>query len=202
MAQTTFQEMLNEEQKRLKGMQKQTHLSDTSLPQVSQQKKQQLEQFLINNSPAIQSQMAASPKNCMFGDSPELYKLKKQYGDNAPVAWLIPQLKDLSEYCGVKDKLMNEHLLQCARVLASEYGYLKTSEFMLFFHLFKTGRYGEFYGNVDPLKISAALRKFLIDRNDYFFRIEQKEREKKRDEARKGAVTYEEYKRMVAENKI
>lgn len=156
----------------------------------------------MNNSPAIQSQLAVSPKNCIFGNYPELSKLRKQYGDNAPVAWLIPQLKDLSEYCGVKDKMLNEHLLQCARVLSTEFGYLKTSEFMLFFHLFKTGRYGEFYGNVDPLKITASLRKFLADRNDYFYRIDQQERERKREEARKGAVTYEEYQQLVKEGKV
>ena len=197
---TTFQEMLNEEQKRLKGMPAQAQLSHNSL-QASEMRKM-FTQFLMDNNPSKQGELATRPYECIFGDHPELSAIRKQYGNKAPVAWLMPQLKDLSEFCGVRDKMTNEQLLQCSYIISTEYGYLKTSELMLFFHLFKAGRYGQFYGAVDPMKITTALRKFLADRNEYFYRLEQKQKDEEKQKAREGAVTYEEYKRMVADGLI
>ena len=150
----------------------------------------------------MQSDIAVNPYNCMFGIFPTLSQLRKNYGRNAPLAWLIPQLKDLSEFCGVKEKITVEQLQSLAKVITSEFGYLKTSEVMLFLHLMKSGRYGQFYGAIDPMKITTALRTFLTDRNDYFYRLEQKRRERKQDEARHGTVTYEEYQRMLADGEI
>ena len=157
---------------------------------------------MLNNSPALQSEISNSPSRCLFGSYPSMHELKYHYGKNAPIMWLIPQLKDLSEFCGSRDKMLPEQLHSCAKVIASEFSYLKTSELMLFFHLFKSGRYGQFYGAVDPMKITTSLRTFLNDRNDYFWRLEQRKKERERDEARKGAVTYEEYKEMLKNGEI
>ena len=166
------------------------------------EKRAMLTQFIMDNNPTRQSELAMHPYDCMFGNHPELNAIRKAYGAKAPVAWLIPQLKDLSEFCGLKDKLSEEQMLQCAHIISTEYGYLKTSELMLFFHLFKSGRYGQFYGAIDPLKITTALCKFLNDRNDYFYRLDQKRKDEARMKAREGAVTYEEYRRMVENGEI
>lgn len=163
---------------------------------------EELKRFMFDNSPAMQSEMASKPKECMFGEYPTLKELKRNYGTKADISWMIPQLIDISEFCGAKNKLDNDQIMQTAMVISSEYGYLKTSELMLFFHYLKAGRYGIFYGSVDPMKITTALRQFLVDRNDYFYRLDQKERERKREEARKGAVTYEEYQQLVKEGKV
>lgn len=192
---------------RLKEL-KETQRQSPSLPicstqtQLTQAQEAGLRSFLLANSPAVQSDIAVNPYNCMFGNYPTLSQLRKDYGKNAPLAWLIPQLKDLSEFCGVKDKITTEQLQSLAKVITSEFGYLKTSEVMLFLHLMKSGRYGQFYGAIDPMKITTAIRTFLTDRNDYFYRLEQKRRERKQDEARQGAVTYEEYQRMLADGEI
>lgn len=109
--------------------------------------------------------------------------------------WLIPQLYDLSEYCGCKDKLRGRPLEQCASIIALEYFYLKVSELMLFFHRFKSGRYGRFYGAVDPLVITTSLRDFIRERNDAYAVHEQEKRKAREKEERKGKVlmSYEEY---------
>lgn len=69
---------------------------------------------------------------------------------------------------------------------------------MLFFHRFKTGRYGRFYGAVDPLVITTSLRDFIRERNDAYAIHEQEERKAREKEERRGKVlmSYEEYKEL------
>ena len=136
---------------------------------------------------------------CFFGNYPTLASLKTDYGRNAPLAWLVPQLENLAVYCGTKDKLSKEQYKECAFVIATEYYYLKISELMLFFHRFKTGRYGRFYGSIDPLIITTSLREFIAERAFAYEKHDQEEREKKSAEHKKNVVSYEEYKRRKEE---
>ena len=132
---------------------------------------------------------------CFFGDFPTLSTIRKGYGSNAAVTWLIPQLFDLSEYCGCKGKISEEQMQQCATVIATTYHYLTVSELMLFFFRFKAARYGRFYGSVDPLVITSALREFVKERNMEYHRHEQEERERKERESKKNhkPITWDEY---------
>ena len=90
--------------------------------------------------------------------------------------WLVPQLYNLSEYCGCREKLQGTPLEECASVIAMEFYYLTVTELMLFFHWFKTGRYGRFYGSVDPLVITTSIREFIRERNTEIDRHEREER--------------------------
>lgn len=72
-------------------------------------------------------------------------------------------------------------------VIADNFGYLKLSELMLFFQQFKAGRYGRFYGSVDPLVITEALQSFLDFRAERMAAIEKvkrQEEERKREAQR------------------
>lgn len=148
--------------------------------------------FLTTYNPSYQMQICGDTQDCYFGEYPTLAEIKG-YGKNTPLMWLIPQLYNLSEYCGVKDKLEGTPLEETAFVIATEYYYLKISEIMLFFHRFKTGRYGRFYGNVDPLVITTSLREFVNERNTAYIKKEQEEHWRKQEESRKNAITWEEY---------
>jgi hypothetical protein len=154
--------------------------------------------FLAIFNPDLQAKACKFPDRCFFGDAPTLAEINITYGDTMATMWLIPQLYDLSEYCGCKDKLQGKQLEQCASVIAGEFFYLKVSELMLFFHRFKTGRYGRFYGAVDPLVITTSLRDFIRERNDAYAIHEQEERKAREEEERKGKVlmSYEEYKEL------
>lgn len=143
--------------------------------------------------PSKQLEVCSDEKECFMGNHPTLGLLKVAYGSEAATMWLLPQLYNLSEYCGVKNKLEGEPLLECATIIANTYGWLKTSEVMLFFYRFKMARYGKFYGNVDPMVIMSSLHTFLSERVNFHERAESEKREKKREEARKNAITYEEY---------
>lgn len=143
-------------------------------------------------SPDSQMALCKDAEHCIFGDYPTLANLTA-YGKGTPIAWLIPQLYDLSEYCGCRDKLQGRPLEECASVIATEFFYLKVSELMLFFHRFKSGRYGRFYGSVDPLLITTSLRTFLSERGNALFERENQIRIAENEESRKKSVTWEEY---------
>lgn len=137
-------------------------------------------------------QICHDTESCFMGNFPTLAELKKEYNSKMPVAWLIPQLQNLSWYCGVKDKLNGKQLEECAYVIASQYSYLKVSELMLFFSRFKAGRYGKFYGNVDPLVITTSLRDFIDERNTTIDRYDNEQRRKQLEEEMKNGVSREE----------
>ncbi len=131
--------------------------------------------------PSMQLACADNPERAYFGTAPNLVLLNHTYGSNTSAMWLLPQLFNLSEFCGCREKMDEQQAIELARVITSEYGYLKTSELMLFFHYFKAGKYGRFYGSIDPLVITTALKKdFLPEREEA---IEKHEKELKDAEA-------------------
>ena len=139
-------------------------------------------------------------EDCYFGKYPTLAELAKQYDRKSPSSWLMFQLISLSEYCGCKEKISDYMLIQCADVIATDFYYLKVSELILFFHRFKSGNYGQFYGAVDPLIITTSLREFVRERATAIDRHEQEEKAKERETWKKNAITYEEYVNQYKKN--
>lgn len=134
---------------------------------------------------------------CIFQDTPTLSEMRVMYGDNMPTSWLIAQLFSLSEFCGARDKMTDEIAEKTAFIIYSHFYYLKASELLLFFYKFSTGRYGHFYGTVDPQIILNAINVFVMnERNVMIDRREMEERLKQREEDRRNAMTYEEYIRL------
>lgn len=143
--------------------------------------------------PDLQQRICIDRKLCFFGNFPTLADLNQLFGSNMASAWLIPQLLNLSEFCGCKDKLQGYSLKECAIIIAQNFYYLKISELMLFFYRFKLGRYGKFYGVVDPLTITSSLQEFLRERNIALFEKESELNFQQLEEDKKNAITYEEY---------
>lgn len=156
-----------------------------------------VEVFLERFNPSFQMEICGDSNDCYFGEYPTLAEIRKNYGDKVPTSWLIPQLYNLSEYCGVKEKLEGAPLKETAFVIASTYYYFKVTELMLFFHRFKSGRYGRFYGNVDPLVITTALRDFAQERINAIVAKESEERDRELEEQWKNSITWEEYCRLT-----
>lgn len=152
-----------------------------------------IEEYLVAVNPSTQLEVCQNERDCYLGEFPTLGLLRTAYGKEAATMWLLPQLYNLSEYCGVKNKLEGTPLLECASIIGNVYHYLKVSELMLFFYKFKAGMYGRFYGNVDPMIITSSLQLFVRERNDFLFKYDQEQREKDQEESLKNAVTYEEY---------
>ena len=151
------------------------------------------QEFLLTVTPSQQPILYKNIQDCYFGDYPTLGELNGTYTPKTAQAWLIPQLLDLSEYCGVKEKFTTNQLSQCSEIIANDYFYLKVSELMLFFSRFKRGCYGRFWGAVDPLIITEALKEFCRERNIAYYDQAEKEEENKLREGTKNSCTWEEY---------
>lgn len=159
------------------------------------------EQFMKIMSPTLHARVIREPERCFFGDAPTLAVLNATYGENTAVAWLMVQLNSVSRFCGCREKLTDEVTEELATGIASEWYYIKTSEFLLFFGWLKMGRYGTFYGNVDPIVICSAFRQFLEERNSAYSKHEQYiERQRRKNES-ENAITYEEWQKRKERQK-
>lgn len=121
-----------------------------------------------------------------MGTAPSLVVVREAYGKGAAQSWLAFQLRDLSEFSGAKEKLGIAQIDDITEVILSQFAYLKVTELMHFFLLFKSGKFGKFYGAVDGLAIMEALREFIAERNDkvYRWRLEEEQRQKAEEEAK------------------
>ena len=131
---------------------------------------------------------------------PSLGLLASAYGDETPVEWLVIQLGTLNDFAEVRSKISNAQIYELACLILSGYGYLNAAEIQLFIARFKTGRYGRFYGAVDPLKITSALQEYAAERRSDLDRYEREQQRRAREEAaaRKdsNAIPYTEYLRL------
>lgn len=137
-----------------------------------------LASFMQVMNPQLQHTCAQHEDRAFFGTAPMLVTLRYAYHDQAAMMWMLPQLYDLGDYCGVKEKLDKEQMKQLARIIIQEFGFLKVTEVMLFLHRFKAGHYGRFYGAMDPMVIMTALRQdFMQERSDAIDRHERAQRQ-------------------------
>lgn len=165
-------------------------------------------QLLTRFNPDVQRLCATNVDRCFTGDAPTLLEVRRVYSPATVDSWLDVQLSDLIVFCGVKgkDEFSASAIVDAlTAVIADNFGYLKLSELMLFFQQFKAGRYGRFYGSVDPLVITSALQSFLDFRaeriaaiNKAQIREEGRKREAKRAEQERNGelLTAEEWKEI------
>jgi hypothetical protein len=139
-----------------------------------------LQSFLRVMNPSLQQYSAEHVERAFFGTAPTLLALRHAYHDEAATMWMLPQLHELNEFCGSKEKLDEGQMKQLASIISTEFSYLKVSEIMLFLYRFKSGRYGRFYGAVDPLVIITALRYNFM--NERAAAIDEREQAQKQAE--------------------
>lgn len=151
--------------------------------------------FLTKNNPHAQVAVGRMGDNAHFTGSPSLVVLRKTYGDNFPTMWLLPQIFDLVVYCNSKSTLNEQQAQFLAEAIAHEYYFLSSDELMLFFYRFKLGKYGHFYGTVDPMRVTQALDEFCAERVTAIAEHEKREEQRRREEEEKKAekIDCEEY---------
>lgn len=155
-----------------------------------------LNAFCLVFNPDLQKAVARNEERAITGTAPTMKVIDIAYGEGSAAVWLLPQIHDLSSYCGVRD-LEAKAAAQMAGIIASEYSYLKATEVMLFFHRFKAGMYGQFYGRVDPLIIMEALRNgFMPQRASVIEKLAREEKRLEREQWRKQAATPEEIEKI------
>ncbi|HZK28128.1 MAG TPA: DUF6633 family protein [Thermoclostridium sp.] len=164
-----------------------------------------IKEFGIRFNPDIQIAAASNLERSFFGEAPTLRQLEYAYGIKGVRAWFSIQLENLNKFTGVSNKMTFEQMQMLTDVIVTKAPYLKASEILVFFHKFKSGDLGEFYGNVDPLKLTGAFGQFLAWRSTEIDKIKTRRdaerRDRGREESFKNAITREEYERMKDENK-
>ena len=131
--------------------------------------------------PSLQVAYGRSPARAFGNGAPELVLLDATYGENAGVMWLMPQLFAVGEYAGVREKMDEAQTMELARVIRAKYGYLTVTELLYFFFNLKAGKYGKFFGVVDPMVITEALARFLDERDKYLSKMEEEAKRAERD---------------------
>ena len=159
-------------------------------------------EFLTRYNPDVQRLCAVNVERCFTGDAPTLRDARQAYSAEVAESWLDVQLTDLVAFCGVSKDGFADVVVPLIAVISDNFGHLKLSELMLFFQQFKAGKYGRFYGSVDPMVITTALQEFLRFRAERLAVIEREHRraqQKKQDaeraeRAKRGEyLTYEEW---------
>lgn len=104
--------------------------------------------------------MASDVRDSIMGDYATLDEINDAYdNDNAGAMWLVAAIENINEFCASKS-MTNEQINDVAYMISKEYKNMKHSQLQLFFYRFKCGYFGKFYGKIDPMVITCALKDF------------------------------------------
>jgi hypothetical protein len=154
-------------------------------------------EFLKTFNVSLQHTVANNIDKAYCGTAPRMSEVKECYSEAILKTWLMAQLCDLNDYCGVKQKINPRQIDEISELIMNQYSVLKVTEFMLFMTYMKSGFYGSFYGVIDPQAIMANLIEFNKNRMVEIARVkakwESQEAERLREEHKKEIITREQY---------
>ena len=135
---------------------------------------------------------------CFRRESPTFVRIDLTYGKGSSANWMYNILQGMFVFLGVtNEKFSKEQIYNLACNIYANYKTLKVVEFLLFVTRFEAGKYGRFYGDTSyALVVGDALNQFMVEREHYYADIERQRAEKKIEESKKGAITFDEYKRI------
>jgi len=155
------------------------------------------QEFLKTFNISLQPTVTRNIDKAYCGTAPRMSEVKECYSEAILKTWLMAQLCDLNDYCGVKKKLNPRQIDELAELIISQYSVLRVTEFMLFMTYMKSGFYGSFFGVIDPQAIMVNLIEFNKNRMAEIARVrvklENQEIERQRNESQKNSITREEY---------
>ena len=122
------------------------------------------EKFCVTYNPVRQINFGADERAALMQESSAVSILDAAYGPGSSASWLAEHIGELNTFSGSKN-MDDEQVKNLARMIAAEYKDMKLSEIMLFFYKFKIGYFGKFWGKVDPMVITCALKDFKEEIN-------------------------------------
>ena len=135
--------------------------------------------FILAINPSRQLQICTDSEKCLFGNSPKLESLNTIYGQGTAEAWLVPEVVDACQFCGLKEQPDNYQLEKLVTIIADKYHYLTIDQIQLFFYWFCSAKYQHFYNSFDPFVIMQSLETFKKDINDAIYKREKREEKAK-----------------------
>lgn len=160
-------------------------------------------------SPSLQSAVMSAFQTILQAHKadniPSIVHLAQAYDEDVAVNWVQQQLFAVNVFAGAKAKLTDFQLNELAIQIRLEYGYLNLFEFILFCARLRSGKYEDFYGSIDPMRILKSLDTFCSDRRNEINReaLEQEkiERDREFDEAQKNSISFEDWYLSKSEEK-
>jgi hypothetical protein len=160
-----------------------------------------MKDFMEKFNPEKQDEYSKYPSACVTDKKvPTLIGLDKTFGPGSAKMWLIPEIVDLNDRCGAKEKMTQQQIDACASAISTLYPYntLRLTELMLYFFMLKGGSFGRFYGSIDPQFVTEKIGEFWkkVHVKEWAKYEEQKFKEKRQIEwerREKYAVSYEQY---------
>lgn len=135
-------------------------------------------------------------ERCHTGTAPTLRDVAQDFGANTVVDWIKSLIVDLQGYTSARQHLDAKQLHALAWIILTQYGYMKTTELLLFMVKAKAGQFGKFYNTIDPMDISTALSAWDKECNrikaDCYYKRAQEERERERTAATVGRISPDE----------
>lgn len=151
--------------------------------------------------PDIQNVILDNKDKVFKSGVPTIKMISYIHGIRDTRLFIRSHLFKLEEFTGVKlasEVAMNE----LADIIVRQFGYLKITEFILFVSLFKSGKYGKFYGVFDTVVITEGLNKYSKDRF-YYIDYYKEDKADEKDKFPKGYSSlsfYKAYKEAVNNN--
>lgn len=141
----------------------------------------------------------------MAKDVPAIVHLAQAYDEDVAVRWVQHQLLQVNEFAGVKSKLTDMQLNELAIQIRLEHGDLNLFEFILFCARLRSGKYEDFYGSVDPMRILKSLDKFCSERRMEISKEiearEKEERDREWEERDQKSISFDEWYKGLSEEK-
>lgn len=150
----------------------------------------------------------AHPGRCINGDAPSMASVKHAYGVPSAKLWLKALAADFAANAvNRSDRRMTEEQLDdWADTALAEWGYLTVTEWMLFFHKAKAGKFGSLYNDVNCIRLSEMVNDFVYgsyrQRLKEQFEHERQKADRAREEAEHPTMTFDEFKKTEAYKRI
>lgn len=120
----------------------------------------------------------------IIGNAPSLSTIKLAYGEQAMLDWINLYLVDVAIFFGKTNNAEPYQVNAISQTIYENYHYLKASELMLFFSMFKGGKLKDksgkntarMYGSFDGAAIMDGLDRFIETINTEIDKYKQKQR--------------------------
>ena len=160
--------------------------------------------LFLNKYPTLQKRISSVPTvyDSVKKGGISFVEIDKYFKEGASEWWIKTMVIDLFMVLGAFDATTPYQFKAIAQRIRQEYYHVSPGELTRFFYEFSIGEYGEIFvgKTVNPQKLFIALDKYMGKVYEKRVEIEGKknlERQKKADEeARRNAVSYEEYCRI------
>lgn len=116
--------------------------------------------------------------------TPSIAKFKKEVGEEPTVALVTIFLIDTVTFFNVGKSMDDVQITATAKMILSEYYFLKPEDFKVCFDRAKKGYYGKLYDRLDGSIIMEWLNKYIDERAE----VAENESRERHEEAKKGIV--------------